>query len=349
MQELPYRQMHWFEPFGSVKFEDLHCAPIGKFKNGERAIRYLFWDQEPLQKYLIDETLSKFQEIYNDKCRIITSERDSEMVEYVENTYGIQSHYYFFHGWAALDWFRGYDHSFLMPEPQERKIRTTFISPNRIVGGERIHRFIMFYYMCKNNLLFNHISFPESCPEERVNLTNLIQAIAPMYPDVYDVFYQNNTLKFKFPLTFEGEDSVPMDSCRLSLFKPAAESMLYLVTETLAKGRRQHLTEKTFKPICLRMPFILVGTQGALKYLRSYGFKTFGDFWDESYDDEPNDFKRLEMITQVLCKLDRLPIAQKQQLFNSANEVIEHNYQHFYKGGFKDILWQELNLMINEF
>jgi hypothetical protein len=56
-----------------------------------------------------------------------------------------------------------------------------------------------------------------------------------------------------------------MHSCWLSLFDQSAESLLYLVTETVATGRRHHLTEKTFKPIAMGMPFVIVGTQGSLQ------------------------------------------------------------------------------------
>jgi hypothetical protein len=121
--------------------------------------------------------------------------------------------------------------------------------------------------------------------------------------------------------------------------------MLYLVTETVATGRRLHLTEKTFKPICLRMPFIIVGTQGSLQYLRSYGFQTFGDYWDESYDDETDDVKRIEMISQILCRLDSMSLEQKQKLFNDMFDVLEYNYNHFYNGNFEQILWNELVAM----
>jgi hypothetical protein len=99
------------------------------------------------------------------------------------------------------------------------------------------------------------------------------------------------------------------------LFDQSAESLLYLVTETVATGRRHHLTEKTFKPIAMGMPFVIVGTQGSLKYLRSYGFKTFGDLWDESYDDEPDDSKRIEKIAQVLKLLDGLE-EHRQDIFD---------------------------------
>jgi hypothetical protein len=38
-------------------------------------------------------------------------------------------------------------------------------------------------------------------------------------------------------------------------------------------------------------PFVLVGSPYTLKELKTYGFKTFNDFWDESYDEmeSPND------------------------------------------------------------
>ena len=139
-----------------------------------------------------------------------------------------------------------------------------------------------------------------------------------------------------------------MHSYQLSLFDESAESLLYLVTETVATGRRLHLTEKTFKPICLRMPFMLVGTRGSLAYLRSYGFKTFGHLWDESYDDEINDHQRLEKIAFTLRALDVLPAEEKQRLFDLAQEVCEYNYNHFYSGGFESILWQELTDMLND-
>jgi hypothetical protein len=39
----------------------------------------------------------------------------------------------------------------------------------------------------------------------------------------------------------------------------------------------------------------------------------------------------------------------RQDLFDSAHEIIEHNWNHFYHGGFEAILWQELQDMLNEF
>jgi hypothetical protein len=93
------------------------------------------------------------------------------------------------------------------------------------------------------------------------------------------------------------------------------------------------------------MPFVIVGTRGSLEYLRSYGFRTFGDIWDESYDSAEDDV-RIERIAELLKSLDVLSIKAKQDMFDQAQEVIEHNWNHFYNGGFETVLWTELNEML---
>jgi hypothetical protein len=331
---------HWFDPFGSVRFEDLcNVPPVNDIDN---SVRYLFWDQEPLYQNLVDQTLSKFVDMFSQGQRhIVTSEYNSANVDYVQHTYGFQPHYYFFHGWAALDWFRGYNRSYLMPAPEQRTITKTFIAPNRIVAGARQHRLLMLYHMFKNNLHNNWISCPETCPAENISVYAAAKELKHIHPDIEQVFAQTT-----FPKCFPGEADSPMHSYRLSLFNESAESLLYVVTETVANGRRQHLTEKTFKPICLNMPFVLVGTAGSLNYLRRYGFKTFEHLWDESYDLEINDHVRIEKIGQLLAELDQLSQTEKQQLFSHASTITQHNYEHFYSGGFEQILWAELTNML---
>ena len=335
--------LHWFDPFGSVKFEDLCNVP--PVNDTHDAVRYLFWDQEPLHEELVDRTLGKFVDMFkNGQRHIITSEYASENVNRIVNTYGFIPHYYFFHGWAALDWFRGYNRSFLMTPPEERIIKKTFIAPNRIIGGQRQHRLLMLYHIFKAGMTDNHISCPAICPAENISVDDAIKDLFNTYFDIKEVF---NTQQF--PITFAGETDAPMHSYQLSLFNECAESLLYLVTETVATGRRNHLTEKTFKPICLRMPFVIAGTQGSLAYLRSYGFKTFGHLWDETYDDEIHDHQRLEKLAWTIRAMDELPTPCKQKLFDQAREVCEHNYNHFYNGGFEAILWEELQGMLREF
>ena len=272
---------------------------------------------------------------------LVTSERNSENVDSICERFGWTPLYYFFHGWAALDWYRGYDKTFLIKPWHERQITKTFIAPNRIVAGERQHRLEVLYHIFKNGMLNNHISCPATCPAENISILDAVKPLTARYPDIESVFAQQT-----LPINFEGETDHPMHSCWLSLFDQSAESLLYLVTETVATGRRHHITEKTFKPIALGMPFVIVGTQGSLEYLRSYGFRTFEDIWDESYD-QADDSVRIERIASLLRSLNELSTEAKQDLFDQAQAVIEHNWNHFYGGGFERILWTELQEMLN--
>jgi hypothetical protein len=272
---------------------------------------------------------------------LVTSESNSENVEYVCKHFKWKPLYYFFHGWAALDWYRGYNRTFLITPGTERKITKTFIAPNRIVAGERQHRLEVLYHIFKNNLMDNHISCPDVCPAENISILDAVRPLATKYPDIESVFAQQ-----ALPINFKGETDHPMHSCWLSLFDESGESLLYLVTETIAIGRRHHLTEKTFKPIAMGMPFVIVGTRGSLEYLRSYGFRTFEHIWDESYD-TAEDSVRIERIASLLRSLDELSPEGKQDLFEQAQEVVEHNWNHFYHGGFERILWAELQGMLD--
>jgi len=357
----------WCEPFGRTDSDSL----VNYGSDDIREHNYtLLWDQEPIHLNIhvptFDSVVEQNKDIHNacnDRNKrsnmaidagytqplkidrqvgsIITSERDSDTVEFICKKYNWKNYYYFFHGWAALDWYRGYDKTFLIKPWTERIINRTFLAPNRIVGGERQHRLEMLYWIFRLGMMNNHISCPTVCPAENISIMDAVRPLKSQYPDIETVFAQQS-----LPRNFEGETDHPMHSCWLSLFGQSAESLLYLVTETVATGRRHHLTEKTFKPIAMGMPFVIVGTQGSLKYLRSYGFRTFGNLWDEGYDDEPDDHRRIEKIAQVLKHLES---TDRQAIFESAHEIIQHNWNHFYNGGFEQVLWQELQDMLNEF
>lgn len=346
----PGLRVFFCDPFGRSDPDSV--ANYGRDDIPEHNYIFLF-DQEPIHLSIHKDTFDRVkfmnEDLHSDDIKrnlrnigyLWTSEKDSEYVDLICGRNRWKKLYYFFHGWAALDWYRGYDKTFLIKPVQERAITKTFIAPNRIVAGERRHRLEMLYHIFKNNMLDNHISCPAVCPAENISIHDAIDPLVSKYPDIKQVFAQQT-----LPINFAGETNHPMHSCWLSLFDEAADSLLYLVTETVASGRRHHLTEKTFKPIAMGMPFVIVSTRGSLKYLRSYGFKTFEGIWDESYDDADDDV-RIERIASLLRSLNELSTKDKQDLFNQCIPIIEHNWNHFYNGGFEAILWKELNDTLN--
>jgi hypothetical protein len=308
-----------------------------------------FHDQEPvdpdLYKNLFDDVkLRNWDLQYNYKnCtgHVIVSER-GEYVEKLQSLYGWKPHYYFYHGWACLDWFRGYDRSFLIPRAQDRNPTHAFISPNRIVGGRRDHRVLFLYNVFRNQLEHNHISAPRVCVEEAIDIVSIAQKYTNVYQDIPKIFELAG-----LPRTFQGEHTQDMSSCWLTNFAEAQDSLVYVPTETVYFGRRMHITEKTFKAIALEMPFVMVAPAGSLEYMREYGFQTFADVFDESYDTETNDIVRIEKVTKLLKDLDNLSAKERQQIHRACLPMVEHNYQHFYRGNFGDILWLELTNMLN--
>jgi hypothetical protein len=313
-----------------------------------------FHDQEPvwldLHQPLFDDVLRRNIDVWwnrysqkkpNPFGHVVVSER-GEYVDQLCKQYEWQSHYYFYHGWACQDWFRGYDKTFLIPRARDRAPTQTFISPNRIVAGKRDHRVLFLYNIFKHQLEHNHISAPRTCSYENVDISTIATKYCNIYPDIKQVFDQA-----PLPKLFSGEDTQHMTSCWLTNFDEAADSLLYVPTETVYFGRRQHITEKTFKAIALEMPFVLVAPAHSLAYMREYGFKTFGSVFDESYDRETDDFKRIEKVVKLLKELDNLSVKERWRIHEACLPIVEHNYNHFYHGGLTDVLWPELTNMLN--
>ena len=334
---------HWFDPFGSTRFEDLVCSHA--VLPAPDVPRYLFWDQEPLHKYRLEPVLQQFCAMFDAGARhIIVSDRNPEVWSWLEHEWGFRVHYYFFHGWAALDWYRGYDLSSL-PQPRDQ-IRATFFCPNRIIGGDRPHRTAVFSWFLELKMMSNIMSFPSHCPVEGTAAVQIADALEPRVSGA-GARLRNKQLWLPLNLPGEAAAAAPMSSYCLDHWNSTAECLLYLVTETVAAGDRTHLTEKALKPMALGMPFVLIAAQGSLEYLRSLGFQTFDHLWDESYDSIEDDVARWRRAVETVKQLDVLSLDQRQQLSNQAQHVVEHNWHHFYGGGLEQRLRAELQELYN--
>ena len=327
--------MHWFDPFGSTKFED--CCSVPKTQIGKR---WLFWDQEPVHRHTAKHFFNQFIPAYNtnreSNITVITSEYNSANVAWLCDTYEINYDYYFFHAWAALDWYRGYNRTSLAQPFRERKPYNTFLCPNNIIGGERKHRIEMLQQLVYRNLLDgNLISFPDVCPYEGASLELLCLKYDLECPQV------------NLPLTIDNGSGYAAQSHRIDLWEQANNSLIHVVTETVYRGRKNHLTEKSFKPIVMQQPFIIQSCRGSLEYLRRYGFRTFGEYWDESYDEAVDSVRTYE-IGKLLESLHLMSQKEKTALQTAVNSTVEHNYNWFYSKEFEKLLWDELQGMMSK-
>jgi hypothetical protein len=101
-----------------------------------------------------------------------------------------------------------------------------------------------------------------------------------------------------------------------------------VVCETLGNNRVFLSAEKTAKCFQARRLFVVLAIQGFLQHYRNWGFETFGDVIDESYDTELDDIvrwsKAFEQINW-LCKQNLSALLQK------LKPKLDHNHNRLYE------------------
>jgi hypothetical protein len=104
-----------------------------------------------------------------------------------------------------------------------------------------------------------------------------------------------------------------------------ADSVIGIIPETLFFTDCAYFTEKTMKSFLAKRPFVLVSSPGTLQTLKEMGFKTFDRWWDESYDSEKDHTKRMDIILDLVDKLDEMSKEEMILLLDDMREVLEHN------------------------
>jgi hypothetical protein len=112
----------------------------------------------------------------------------------------------------------------------------------------------------------------------------------------------------------------------LDLFKYYNDFFIDVVAETYTDGLTFFPTEKTFRPIYAMTPFIVFGPQGFIGTLKSdYGFRSFDQWWDESYDDCQN-YERIQKIYEVIDYIDRKSDSELQDMYHDMTDTLEYNF-----------------------
>ncbi len=86
-----------------------------------------------------------------------------------------------------------------------------------------------------------------------------------------------------------------------------------------------HLHSSTFNPMYCGHPIIQFAPYKTLDVMKQYGFKTFDKWWDESYDNEKDDWKRLQMIMDLVLKLSDYDEKDLLNMYEDMRETLQHN------------------------
>jgi hypothetical protein len=147
--------------------------------------------------------------------------------------------------------------------------------------------------------------------------------------------------KSEFPLTLNitGARSNPIDLIPDDL-KYHQDSYFSVITETIfyrnpdiyqglclaGYENTLFISEKTYKAIGFKHPFIVLGWPGTLAYLRKTGYKTFHPYIDESYDNELDDEVRYQKIIAEIKRLCSFTDDQWLSWQSNIKRIVEHNF-----------------------
>jgi len=98
-----------------------------------------------------------------------------------------------------------------------------------------------------------------------------------------------------------------LDSYGKETMESYKESYVNIVTETHFNEKDIHITEKSFKPFYLyQLPIFLANVNHIKTLKKEYGLDVFDDLIDHSYDEEPDNLKRLYMVHDEIKRLSTM-------------------------------------------
>ena len=204
-----------------------------------------------------------------------------------------------------------------------------------LLGCRRDHRTFVHNYIITNNLQFNNIVTYHQKWSQDLRLSD--QYITEDDGVEYTV-PPNHTVQY---VKYYGAHISMSQIVPIKIYNQTHYS---LVAETNATNEFNFYTEKIVKPILARRLFIAIAGQYYLKNLRGFGFRTFSNVIDESYDEEPNHELRWQMAMdqlQYLCNQD------PQEILPQIKNIVNHNqrlmldndwYDDFKQDFLKDIV-----------
>ena len=98
-----------------------------------------------------------------------------------------------------------------------------------------------------------------------------------------------------------------------------------VVAETRYAQPTANISEKLLHCIGTRTPFIMLAPPYTLEYIRSLGFATFSQFWDEKYDTIENPTDRLKEIFSIIDRIGSMTIPDMENMYQQMSSILDFN------------------------
>lgn len=264
-----------------------------------------------------------------DQVVLIHSEKNSQDLEKYTQS-GFVGVHYWAHAIIARDWFRFACHDTRLQRVVDIKDKKRFLVYLREWEGSREYRLTFAKLVADSGLLsdcnisIKHVGSQGQAPHEHQ--------------------FKNPALaldNFEFVKTFKDN---PTSSCVSADYDPTdfVGSCISVVLETVFDSSKIHLTEKILRPIACGHPFVLAAGPGSLEYVKSYGFKTFSPWINETYDCETNSVQRLQAIVSEMKRLAALNSDEFDKINQELLKIAKFNQERFFSAEFSEQVSAEL-------
>jgi hypothetical protein len=209
---------------------------------------------------------------------------------------------------------------------EQKPLNKKFLIPIRQAKPFRL----FFYLWAKDNGILNN-SYYSWTTENIYSAINSVNDTDPLYRELSS--HDIELLETKVML--DNEDIRPVHLKQWDMTEKVSDSFMQIVCETtMYEGIEKNnptifLTEKTYKPIFYKQPFILISEPLSLLYLRNMGYRTFSSIIDESYDLIMDPKKRMESICKEITKINSMSLSQLEEIRTEIQDIVEHNYRVF--------------------
>jgi hypothetical protein len=211
---------------------------------------------------------------------------------------------------------------------------------NSLNRAHRNHRTEHLYFLAENKLtgLVSGGAWFSTHPIDR-----------PVYQTVEYNHYKT-ILTANYPKTVDVEDLVNQVPNLINNLEIYESSQLTVVTEShFDQPGGLFITEKTFRPLLVGHPFMILGQKGTLAKLQSWGFQTDFDGIDQSYDLIEDNRERFLQFHQALRNWCMQDSEIRRTAIYKWDNIIQHNFQNYKKLNFKKTMFDNVILSTEQY
>lgn len=198
-----------------------------------------------------------------------------------------------------------------------------FLTLNR---RHKIHRTMLVGSIIEENLLDKSlVSFFPVC--EDVSFKNILDWDSTFDIERKHKYYTLLDREFVLDNNVEIINSNQQPVISMALLDLHKRSHFSIICETRFTENDISVTEKTYKAIAYKHPFIILGPQHFLRYVRDLGYKTFHPYINEDYDEIINPVKRFDAVIAEMKRISNLSTVELLQLQQELSHITDYNHR----------------------